>query len=127
MNIGQLARQSGMTTDTIRYYEKQGLLKPALRKDNGYRSYTLDDVARIRFIRTAKTLGFSLQEIVDILPGLVDGELSRGEVEARLHEKLQQIDDKIQELQRLRGEITGIFSQLTCAPEAALNFKTLTR
>jgi len=127
MNIGQLAQQGGTTTDTIRYYEKQGLLAPALRRDNGYRSYTPDDVARIRFIRTAKALGFTLQEIVSILPGILDGDLSRLDLETRLHQKLQQIDDKIAELQRLRGDITGIFSQLTCAPETALKLTTLTR
>ena len=67
MQIGQLATQAGVAIDTVRYYERQGLLPPPERRASGYRQYGQPDIARLRFIRRAKELGFSLQEIQDLL------------------------------------------------------------
>ena len=67
MKIGTLARQADVAIDTVRYYERQGLLPAPERTQSGYRSYAADDVARLRFIRRAKTLGFTLAEIRELL------------------------------------------------------------
>ena len=67
MQIGQLARQAGVAIDTVRYYERQGLLPPAQRRESGYRIFEAGDVRRLRFINRAKTLGFSLREISELL------------------------------------------------------------
>ena len=67
MNIGQLSRRTGVPIDTVRYYEKQRLLPPPTRSASGYRHYEADDVLRLNFIRRAKVLGFTLDEIRDLL------------------------------------------------------------
>ena len=92
MNIGELAQAAGVTTDTVRYYEKQKLLPLALRQDNGYRRYTPAHLGQLRFVRSAQGLGFSLREIRDILPALNAGRFKRGQIEERLHAKLAVID-----------------------------------
>ena len=63
LTIGQVARSAGVGVETVRFYERQGLLEEPARKDSGYRQYSQDVVARLRFIKRAKELGFSLKEI----------------------------------------------------------------
>lgn len=67
LTIGKVAKQAGVGIDTVRFYEREGLLPEARRAESGYRLYSLDDVDRLRFIRRAKTLGFSLEEIAELL------------------------------------------------------------
>ena len=67
MQIGELAKSAGVPIDTVRYYERHGILPAPHRRPSGYRSYDADDVARLRFIRRAKALGFTLGEIHDLL------------------------------------------------------------
>lgn len=125
MKIGQLAKRAGVTADTIRYYEKEGLLNRPLRQSNGYRLYRDTDLIRVQFICTAKKVGFSLLEIRQLLPEIEQGTLSRKDVEDRLHAKLYQVDEKIKELQQLKVDITFIFTQLKCGPESPLSFAKL--
>ena len=66
-SIGQVARQAGVGVETIRFYERKGLIKEPPRRASGYRQFSLDAVKRIRFIKRAKELGFSLSEIADLL------------------------------------------------------------
>ena len=103
MKIGELAKQAGVAIDTVRYYERQGLLPPPRRQESGYRSYALDDVRRLRFIRRAKDLGFTLEEI----SGLLDLSSRRHEDMADLKQaakqRLERIDERIAELQRVRA------------------------
>src|SRR5947207_1721813 len=63
VTIGEAARSAGVATSVLRYYERVKLLKPAGRSDSGYRHYTSDDVARLRFIRAAQSIGFTLEDI----------------------------------------------------------------
>ena len=67
MNIGEAAKASGVTAKMIRYYESTGLLRPAARRDNGYRDYGAIDVHELRFIRRARGLGFDMAEIAELL------------------------------------------------------------
>lgn len=105
MNIGQLARQAGVPIDTVRYYERQQLLATAQRSAGGYRVFSDTDLTRLRFIRRAKALGFTLEEIGELLR-LSD---RRGEDMAQIREtavhKLQDIQQRITELQRMHAAL----------------------
>ena len=115
MNISQLAKTIGVSTDTVRYYEKQGLLQAPNRQDNGYRSYTLAHVEVVRFVRGAQSLGFSLAEIRRILPQFASGQLGRSDIERQLQTKMAQIDAHIQQLHTLKQELQVAFASLKCA------------
>ena len=106
--IGELAARVGLTERTIRYYEELGLLESVKRLDGGVRVYTDDDVRRLRFIRKLKTLGLSLQEMLE-LEGMYRTQRSNRRVLPRLTELLDAhlatITDRIGELEALRDEI----------------------
>lgn len=116
MNISQLAKANRISTDTVRYYEKQGLLGAPLRQDNGYRVYTDAHVETVRFVRGAQALGFSLAEILTILPQLAAGQFGRMEIEQQLQAKMAQIDSHLRQLQRLKKELAATFASLRCSP-----------
>lgn len=100
MTIGRLAKQAGVNIDTIRYYERNGLIPNPPRRLSGYREYGSADVARLRFILRAKDLGFTLAEIGELL-SLSAGRDVKG-VKARAEKRLEQVEHKIKELQRVR-------------------------
>lgn len=105
MQIGELAEATGISRDTLRYYEKRGLLQ-ARRGSNGYRDYPAEAADLLRYIRTAQALGFTLQEIEADLPLLAaPGGDSAAAVRAALQAKLAEIDRRIDGLQGLRGEL----------------------
>lgn len=101
MNIGTAARQSGLPSKTIRYYEDIGLLT-ADRAANGYRDYSPDDVHRLRFVQRSRSLGFSIEECRQLLSLYTDRERASADVKAIATEKLGEIDRKIAELTGLR-------------------------
>lgn len=117
MNISQLAKTLDVSTDTVRYYEKQGLLPAPTRQENGYRSYNASHVEAIRFVRGAQSLGFSLAEIRVVLPQLAQGQLGRTDIERQLKTKMAQIDAHIRQLQTLKKELKATFTSLRCAPD----------
>jgi len=100
LKIGQVAARAGLITQTIRYYEKQGLLPKPARMSNGYRGYAPDVVDRLHFIRRAKSFGFSLKEIRDLLGILDDANAGAGDIKQRAQRKLAQIEAEIADLQR---------------------------
>jgi len=102
LTIGVVARRAGVGIDTIRYYEREGLLPPPLRRASGYRDYGNDTVERLRFIRRAKDLGFTLEEIRELLALSSDRERGVRDVKGRAEAKLAAVDDRIRELQRVR-------------------------
>jgi DNA-binding transcriptional MerR regulator len=116
MNISQLAKAVGVSTDTVRYYEKQGLIKSPERQANGYRSYTEADAGLLRFVRGAQALGFSLAEIRAILPQVAQGNFGRTEIEQQLKAKIEQINTHMAQLKTLKKELTATFDALRCAP-----------
>lgn len=117
MNISQLAKALDVSTDTVRYYEKQGILEAPQRQENGYRTYTPAHVQAVRFVRGAQALGFSLAEIRVILPQLARGELGRSDIEQQLQAKMGQIDAHILQLQTLKKELKATYASLSCAPD----------
>jgi DNA-binding transcriptional MerR regulator len=105
MRIGEIATATGISRDTLRFYEKRGLLR-ARRGDNGYRDYPPEAVDWLRYIRTAQSLGFTLAEIEAELPLLtVSPEQSAPLLRAALAAKLTEIDRRIDGLAALRGEL----------------------
>lgn len=121
MNISQLAKANSVSTDTIRYYENQGLLGAPMGQDNGYRVYTDGHVETVRFIRGAQALGFSLAESRTILPQLAAGQFGRAAIEEQLQAKMLQIDTHMRQLQRLKKELTATFASLRCSPDRAVS------
>ena len=116
MNISQLAKTIGVSTDTVRYYEKQGLINAPERQANGYRSYAEVDAGLLRFVRGAQALGSSLTEIRAILPQVAQGTFGRTEIEQQLKAKIAQIDAHMAQLKTLKKELTATFDALRCAP-----------
>ena len=107
LSIGKLAKEAGVGIDTVRFYERRHLLPNPARTPSGYRQYAQDSVARIRFIRRAKDLGFTLDE-VEVLLGLHDRGGPKAEVKALTTRKLEQIDAKIDHLRRMRAVLAGL-------------------
>ena len=120
MNISQLAKAANVSTDTVRYYEKQGLISTPERQDNGYRLYTEAHAGAVRFVRGAQALGFSLTEIRAILPQLAQGTFGRADIEQHLQTKMAQIDAHIQQLKTLKKELASTFAALRCTPSQAI-------
>ncbi|QGZ38775.1 DNA-binding transcriptional MerR regulator [Pseudoduganella flava] len=104
MRIGDVAQATGISRDTLRFYEKRGLLR-ARRHANGYRDYEPEAVQWLTYIRTAQALGFTLAEIEADLPLLADPAASSDAIRAALRGKLAEIDRRIAGLAALRGEL----------------------
>ena len=121
MNISQLAKAVGVSTDTVRYYEKQGLISAPERQANGYRSYTEAHAGLLRFVRGAQALGFSLAEIRTILPQVAQGTFGRNEIEQQLQAKMAQIDTHMAQLKTLKKELKTTFEALRCAPSVPVS------
>ena len=100
LTIGRLARSAGVGVDTVRYYESQKLLPRPARTASGYRLYSDGDVARLRFIRRAKALGFTLEEIAELLA--MSSQRNVKAVKAAAQTRLESIEQKIAELKRIR-------------------------
>ena len=108
MKIGELAKRTGFSTKAIRYYELVGLLAQPERTESGYRLYTEKDVERLEFIEKAKRLGFSLEDIHDIL--ILDEQQQRPcvHVLALVDQKLRQLDDVLRDLKKFRAELARL-------------------
>lgn len=102
MKISEVAEQGGVNRQTIRYYEREGLLPEPPRLASGYRIFPSQTVRRVRFIKRAQELGFSLAEIRELLTLRVDRKRDRAAVRTIAHAKLSQIDEKIRSLEVMK-------------------------
>lgn len=102
VTIGTVARRAAVSIDTIRYYERAGLLPAPRRRASGYRDYDPGVVERLRFIRRAKDLGFTLEEIRELLALSTDRERGVKSVKRRAEARLDQVRQRIRELQRVQ-------------------------
>lgn len=105
MNIGQAALASGVPAKTIRYYESIGLLKPAPRSESGYRVYGDADIRVLKFIQRARSLGFSVKDVGNLLQLWSDRERSSADVKAVALRHIHEIDHKLAELQSIRDTL----------------------
>lgn len=113
MKIGELARRCDVNIDTIRYYERQGLLPVPERLASGYRRYRTSDIARLRFVRRAKALGFTLDEIHELLALSDHRDHDMGELKTAATAKLVDIEARMAELARVRD---GLHTLIEACP-----------
>ncbi|SEJ48476.1 heavy metal-responsive transcriptional regulator [Frateuria terrea] len=108
LTIGAVAKRAGVAIDTIRYYEREGLLPEPTRRPSGYRSYGEGTVAQLRFIRRAKNLGFTLEEIRELLALSADRQRGVKAVRQRAQRRLADIEARIAELERVRAGLAEL-------------------
>ena len=108
LTIGQLARRAGVGVETIRFYEREGLLAEPVRLASGYRQYPPEAVERVRFLRRSQRLGFTLKEAKELLALRDDPDAGSADVRVKATEKLADIDARIAELQTMRAELGGL-------------------
>ncbi len=106
--IGQMAKQADVNVETIRYYERRGLLPAPPRNESGYRQYSREDLRRIRFIRRAKELGFTLQEIMELLSLKMEPGTACGDVKKRVDSKIVDIETRIESLKRMKAVLANL-------------------
>jgi len=108
MRIGDMARACGVSTDTIRWYEKQGVLGAVQRERNGYRVYDAETIERVRVVRRALAVGFSIKELARIFRQRAAGRPPCREVRAMAARKLEELDVRIAELLELRAQLAAM-------------------
>lgn len=108
LSIGQIAAAGNVNVETIRYYERRGLLLAAARSPSGYRQYTADAVKRLRFIRHAQDLGYSLEEIQELLALRVRNGASCAAVARKTRAKIEMVEQRIRHLQRMKRTLEGL-------------------
>src|SRR5512134_3018240 len=108
MTIGQLAREAGVNIQTVRYYERRRLLPAPARRVSGYRDYDAGALARLRFIRRAQELGFTLAEIAELLALRLDPRTTAADVKARANRKIADVDRKLRDLEQIRDALTHL-------------------
>jgi MerR family copper efflux transcriptional regulator len=110
LSIGQVARRAGVGVETVRFYEREGLLEGPPRRASGYRQYSEEVVKRLHFIKRAQQLGFSLKEIAELLLLRVDAQTSCDEVKQRTEAKIAEVERKLVELQHMRQALLQVHS-----------------
>jgi len=108
MKIGELAKRSEVPIDTVRYYEREGLIPPPVRRASGYRDYLEVDVDRLRFMRRAKNLGFTLHEIRDLLSLTAMAGDDMAALKSHAQAKLQDVDERIRALTKMRDALGAL-------------------
>jgi MerR family copper efflux transcriptional regulator len=108
MTIGEVAERGGVNLQTIRYYEREGLLPPPPRLPSGYRVFSEPTVRRVRFIKRAQELGFTLAEIRELLSLRIDHERDRSEVRAIAEAKVADIEEKIRTLSAMKEALVRL-------------------
>jgi len=108
LTIGRVARSAGLAIDTVRYYEREGLLQKPGRTPSGYRQYSPDAVKRLQFIRQAKELGFTLSEIRELLTLKVAPGKSCADVRAHAEAKIADVEQRIAQLNRMKRALTKL-------------------
>ncbi len=110
LTIGKVAGLAGVGVETIRFYEREGLIPKPPRKESGYRQYPEEAVVRIRFIKRAKDLGFSLKEIREILSLRISSEVTCEDIRVRAEAKISDIEKKIGTLTKMKRALTKLTS-----------------
>lgn len=110
-SIGQLARQAGCKVETVHYYEKTGLMPEPPRTEGGHRCYALGHVKRLNFIRRSRELGFSIEQIRELLRFIDEPDHYCGEIKAMAMQKAREAQQKINDLERLKAGLNQMVAQ----------------
>ena len=110
LTIGRLAKQVGIGIETVRFYERQGLIEPPPRTDSNYRVYPEEEVSRLRFIKKAKSLGFTLSEIKELLFLRHDPHATKADIKNRTLAKITDVKQKISDLTRIQKALEHLAS-----------------
>lgn len=108
LTISKVAREAGVNVQTLRYYERRGILEEPARTPAGYRQYDPETVTRIRFIKRAQDLGFTLDEVNELLELRVEHGAACGAVEAKARETVERVDEKLRQLSRMRDVLSDL-------------------
>ncbi len=108
MTIGQVAREAGIGIETIRFYEREGLLERPARRQSGYRQFEPEAVSRLRFIKQAQRLGFTLREVRELLALKLDPTAKRSQLRERALAKVADIDQRINDLKRMKKSLAPL-------------------
>ncbi len=119
MTIGQVAKETGVRVETIRFYEKEGLIEEPERNPSGYRQYPAEIVQRVIFIQRAKAIGFTLKEINDLLTLQGKPDACCGDILDKAAIKVRQIESKINELQRMKDTLQKLTNE--CSSQSELD------
>jgi len=111
LKIGEVAKKADVGVETIRFYERKGLIPCPSRLQSGYRQYSEDTVTRIQFIKNAKELGFSLKEISELFALRVKSKAKCGDIKKKAEAKITDIDERIKTLQRMKNALKKLVSQ----------------
>lgn len=111
LKIGAVAKAAGVTVDAVRFYERRGILPAPQRRASGYRIYRETAVERIQFVKQLQTLGFSLDDILEVLGMLDSGAATCSNQQPRFAAVLQRIDDEMSALQATRNKISEVIER----------------
>lgn len=111
LRVGEVARQAGVNLQTVHYYERRGLLPEPPRTGSNYRAYPPDAVRRIRFIKRAQELGFTLKEIRELLSLRAGGGSGCTDVRGHAEAKVRDIENKVRSLQAMRGVLLELIGE----------------
>jgi len=111
ITIGKVAKAAGIGVETVRFYERQGLIPEPPRSDSGYRLYSGDTIRRLRFVTRAKTLGFTLAEIGELLSLSATPAAGCGDVRDRAREKIDDIEDRVAQLLAMKRALEALVGQ----------------
>ena len=109
LTIGRLAKEAGIGIETVRFYERQGLIAPPPRTDSNYRMYPEEEITRLKFIKRAKNLGFTLNEIKELLALRQDPHATKADVKERTHVKIEDVTKKIRDLTRIKEALEHLY------------------
>jgi MerR family mercuric resistance operon transcriptional regulator len=110
LTTGQLAKEAGVNIETIRYYERYGLIPEPPRRESGYRDYTPGYIERIRFIKRAQALGFTLKEISELL-SVADGKPACKDIRKFAEDKVKDIETRIHDLQQIKMVLNDLIKR----------------
>ena len=119
LTTGEVAKRAGVKVETVRFYERKGLIPEPERSASGYRLYKADTVRRLRFIQRAKDVGFTLRDIGELLSLRTRPGVSCADIRSRALTKIEDIDQKIRDLERMRNSLMSLAQE--CSAEGPLS------
>lgn len=108
MTIGKLAKAASVGVETIRFYERKGLIRKPQKRDGGFRYYSADEASRVRFVKRAQELGFTLREVKDLLDLQSKRKVTGAQIEGKAKEKILEIRQKIVDLKQMEASLVRL-------------------